>query len=210
MSRLVLTGYAGSIHSKLAEITVPLMIRYANAHADGFECRNLFGPRPPAWMKVPAIYNALEQFDVVLWIDVDVVIADSSACIFDAIADDRAIQALVEHKTNCGEVPNSGVWIASSEMRSHLKEMWDAGDNIDHPWWEQASLIARMGYEVRGTSASRGPRTPMLDATEFLPPEWNHHPHDDRKVPEADAKFIHVTQYDNRFAAAEFYAGIAR
>lgn len=210
MKTLVITGYFGAEHGKMAEYTAPLMLRYANRYGAAFECRHLSGPRPPSWLKVPAIYNALDSFDAVLWLDADVVIADSTSSIFDEVDVAAKAHALVEHKTECGLVPNCGVWLVTKLMRPWLQEIWSEGRNTNHPWWEQASILEKMGYEVSGASAAPGDRTSLLDATAFLGQEWNHHPRDERRCEINAAKFIHVTQYKNRQQAVENLAWSAR
>lgn len=210
MNTLILTGYAGDEHGRMAEHTVPLMLRYANRHGAAFECRHLAGPRPPSWLKVPALYNALDAFDAVLWLDVDVVIADSSRSIFDEVGEAEFVsQALVEHQTECGLVPNCGVWLVTPLIRPFLHAIWEERRNIEHPWWEQASVLEQMGYAVDGVLSTPGERTSLLEQTKFLSPEWNHHPQDKRRTPLPDARFVHVTQWADRLEWIKELAGSA-
>ena len=203
MNTLILTGYVGEHYARMAEHTVPLMISYAARHGAAFECRNLAGPKPPSWLKVPALHNALDSFDAALWIDIDVVILDPSESIFAAADPTVTAQALVEHKTECGLVPNCGVWMVTPLARPLLKAIWEEGRNTNHPWWEQASVLEKMGYEVNGVMSMPASRTPLADQTVFLPPAWNHHPNDERACDIAGAKFVHVTQYHDRIGVVE-------
>lgn len=195
MSDLVLTGWTGVQFAQIAAHTVPLLARYAERHGAGFGCANLAGERTPSWMKVPALLQALRTHEQVAWIDADVVVSPDADCIFEAAGD--CWQALVEHETDCGTVPNCGVWVVKPPMVPVLTDMWNSGDYRDHGWWEQAALLEQMGYEVMtGPHARLDAPTTLYANTTFLPPRWNHHPHDRRRV---DAPtFVHVTQYADR------------
>lgn len=206
MRRLLLTGWCGTEHGRMAALTTPLMERYANRHGVDFSCVNLqHFEAPGSWVKVLYMAGALGDYDEVCWIDVDVVIAKSDKSIFDAVADGDAWQAMVEHKTECGEVPNCGIWVVRKPMISVFQEIWADGlpKYRHHPWWEQAATMERMGYSiylVEGNFDShRGEMTPLLERTCFLPAEWNDHPRDDSRSPEP--RFVHVTQYGDRIGS---------
>jgi hypothetical protein len=210
---ILLTGWCGPEFQKIAYHTLPLMERYAKKHGMDFQCVNLHAEdAPPSWVKVPRIMAKLNAgHELVAWLDADVVIFDSSKSILDDVPP-TAWQAVVEHETECGLVPNCGVWVTSAEMLTTLREVWWARDQyLTHPWWEQAAVMARMGYSLSLTSgwpsASRGTPTEVFERTAFLPAKWNHHPSDRRSDPKA--AFIHVTQYANRAAACKEYASHA-
>jgi hypothetical protein len=196
MASLVLTGWCGTEFAKMAAHTLPLLEDYAHRHGHGFACGNLFGPRPPSWQKVALLRVALERHAVVAWIDADVVVADDSSDLLSQLQSGH-VQALVEHNTASGPVPNCGVWVLTQAMLPVLASVWDEGRNIDHPWWEQASVMERMGYVLEPGPCSRLDTPTTLHAqTTFLGPEWNHHPFDARRV--SAPHMVHVTQYDNR------------
>jgi hypothetical protein len=200
MATLVLTGWSGTPFAKIACHTLPLLEEYALRHGHDFACTNLHGDRPPSWMKVPALVKALTNYDRVAWIDADVVVADPSVDICGELGDDHW-QALVEHHTPSGSVPNCGVWVVTSAMAQTLCDLWNEHQNIHHPWWEQSSVIAHMGYVVGpGPTSVLDSPTTLYERTTFLDPTWNHHPHDARRV--ATPRFIHVTQYADRAGEA--------
>ena len=210
---LLLTGWCGPEFAEIANHTLPLMERYAAKHGMDFESVNLHsGDAPPSWVKIPRVISSLQRgYDTVIWIDADVVIFDSSSSIIAGFPH-SAWHGLVEHETECGLVPNCGVWVVRDEMLPTLREVWWRRDKfLHHPWWEQAAILDRMGYRLELTSgwpsAERGDETELSAHTAFLPAKWNHHPHDRRKVD--DAAFIHVTQYANRAAACKEYAAHA-
>lgn len=207
MSDLILTGWSGVEFANIAAHTLPVLASYAKRHGLAFGCANLAGPRPPSWMKVPSLALALEEFDRVAWIDADVVVLDGERNIFDAMGHEW--HGLVEHETNCGLVPNCGVWVLTQAMLPVLHGIWDASADIDHPWWEQASVLRRMGYLVSDSPhATLDTPTTLYGNTAFLDPTWNHHPADVRRV--NTPRFVHVTQYDDRLATVRDYAAMAR
>ena len=91
--------------------------------------------------------EALASHDLVLWIDADAVIVDSSRDIADELAPDRFL-GLVRH----GDVPNTGVMLLRSGdlARDLLDRTWSATRLIDHPWWENAALLDALGYDLPG------------------------------------------------------------
>ena len=186
----------------MAAHTLPVMDAYASRH--GFECYcvNLANPAAPSsWMKVPNIGAALRDYDRVLWLDADVVIVDHEQNIFDAL-DGNAWQSLVEHETECGLVPNCGVWLVTRAMAQWLQFAWDQmlADFVEHPWWEQAAVMTMMGYQITLTDgwphSTLAAPTELHGRTQFLPAKWNDHPSDRRRCDRP--AFVHVTQYADR------------
>ena len=204
MSDLVLTGWSGTAFSRIAGETVPLITQYAERHGMGWRVCDLRGSRPPSWQKLTHMLAGLVAHQRVVWIDADVVILDPSVNILDEMPE-HAWQGVVEHETNCGTVPNCGVWVVTRAMEPVLEHAWRCGRYINHPWWEQAAILDRMGYTVTDSpTATLDTPTRLHQHTAFLHPTWNHHPHDSRRV---DApRFIHVTQYHDRLAAVRAFA----
>lgn len=208
MADCVMTGWTGVAFAQIAAHTLPRIAAYAERHGMACGCANLAGDRPPSWMKVAAIGQALQSHDRVCWIDADVVIARDDANILNELRP-GTWQALVAHHTECGEVPNCGVWVLTQHMLPVLEEIWDAGQDIDHPWWEQASMLRRMGYAVtRHPTSLLDTPTTLYERTTFLNATWNHHPHDVNRV--ADPRFIHVTRYDDRIELVRHLCSGAR
>ena len=212
MPGLILTGWTGLEFAQIAAHTLPIMAAYAERHGMQFACANLAGERPPSWMKVRAMHQMLADHECVVWIDADVVILDPSRNIAHEIKPGH-VQALVEHKTECGPVPNCGVWVATRDLLPWLEQAWNAGQDIHHPWWEQASIMRLMGYRVE--LANDGSPFSLLDTpstlherTTWLSPTWNHHPRDASRV-ESPA-FYHVTQHADRLATVHRLCESAR
>ena len=202
-TRAIITGWTGTEFAKMAMYSLPLIEHYAKVHECLFACGNLCGPRPPSWLKVKLVEQALQQVDEVAWIDSDVIIEKFDVSIFSQLSED-AWQGLVEHDTASGIIPNCGIWVLRKPMLSILSEIWDSNQYIDHGWWEQAAILERMGYKVVGTTAVREKDSLLFSKTSFLGSEWNHHPCDNRQV--LNPRFRHVTQYPDRVSAARYFA----
>lgn len=203
MSAILITGWSGFDHAEMAAHTMPLMRQYADRHGMQKYCACLSGERPPSWMKVLYLIEALEHYEQVLWLDADVVIVNQEENILDAVPAGVA-HAVVEHDTERGPVPNCGVWVVNREMRPYLIAAWNSDRFVNHCWWEQAAIVTQMGYEVtadqNGLPLCRaGLETDLRKKTAFLPPTWNHHHADRRRAQQPN--FLHITGYENRVNA---------
>jgi hypothetical protein len=184
-------------HAALLDLSEPTFRAYAQRH--GYEVitsRTADPQRPPAWAKVPLLREAVDAFDLVLWIDADAVIVDGRDDIAAQLEPDRQL-ALVQHRHGDQLIPNTGVvLLRSGELsRSLLDRMWATTRLIHHPWWENAALLDALGYDLPsaptpglrgrldraiGRVTGRGPRpcrparpSRYRDGTQFLPGEWN-------------------------------------
>ncbi len=173
-------------HADLLAVSRPTFAAYAERH--GYELVTstaTVAGRPPAWAKVPMLREAVDAYELVLWIDADAVIVDGR----DDVADlaDREL-ALVRHRNGDVEVPNTGVMVlrGGAFARELLDRMWAAKRYVDHPWWENAALLDLLGYDLPSALEPRWrrlgrPARPLrharpsrfLDGTRFLPLEWN-------------------------------------
>jgi hypothetical protein len=140
--------------------------------------------RPTSWLKVPLIKKALEDYDVVLWIDCDVVVLNNSPDISSFIGSDN-LQGFVVHRDKYeGYVPNCGVWILTKLAKEYLSNIWNQNQFINHPWWEQRANLYLMNWQTKSHNQS---------LTEYgmksieLPYAFNVHKNDIR----FDAKLIH-------------------
>ena len=203
MRPLILTGWTGDDWRAVADVTLPLMKAYAQRHSMDFSWAELAGLRPPSWQKVIGLLQTLPNRPAVVWIDADVVIEDGSRSILDDVPAD-ADHALVEHHTECGNVPNCGVWVVRPAMLPRLQQAWNCNKHLSHPWWEQAVMLEQMGYVVDGTNARLDKPTTLYERTAFLDAAWNDHPNDERRA--AHVRFRHVTQYKNRLEQIRQFA----
>jgi hypothetical protein len=203
---LILTGWTGDEWRPVAEVTIPLMRAYATRHGMDCSWADLAGPRPPSWQKIIGLQQTLPGRPAVIWIDADVVIEDGTRNILDDVPQD-ADQALVEHLTGDGTVPNCGVWVVRPAMLDTLTHAWDCNRHITHCWWEQAVMLELMGYVVDGNTARLDAPTNLYKSTAWLGAEWNDHPADQRRC--EHVRFRHVTQYENRLEAVKAFASRA-
>jgi glycosyltransferase involved in cell wall biosynthesis/tetratricopeptide (TPR) repeat protein len=198
----IITGWTGDLFSQISSLTVPLIENYAKKHGMRFVCGDLSGTRPASWNKIPLINKFLQTSDLVVWIDSDIVIEDDTVDISKLINQD-SWHALVEHHPFPEHVPNCGLWILKPSMIPILRSIWNSGKNIDHGWWEQASILEELGYTSNIGSAHRIRNTVLFEKTTWLNPEWNHHPCDLSRV--RKPRFRHITQYKNRLEAVKSY-----
>jgi hypothetical protein len=145
---------------------------------------------------------ALKDYDEVLWLDSDMVIVDPSEDL-DVPAD--AWQALVEHHTGDGDVPNCGMWLARKPMIPVLQEVWDSVEFLNHGWWEQAAMHKLLGYE--GRPVQHVTETELYQHTHFLDNGWNCHLWD--QPPAEHPRILHATMFPDRVAAMTEWAGMA-
>jgi glycosyl transferase family (putative galactosyltransferase) len=165
---------------------------YARRH--GYELQLLTEPyehtRPVPWSKVALIRDLLPRYDVILWLDADVVIVDPYEDIAARREPDRFL-ALVEHHYDGQRFPNTGVLLfgAGAEAAAFLDELWAADDYAEHRWWENAAVLDLLGYDVERPNPVR--QSAWRDRTQFLPNEWNSTVHD----PASHPRFRHYPGY---------------
>ena len=200
MTRAVVTLATGP-HERLLEIALPSFRSFADRH--GYElvvASERDASRPPSWSKIPALAAALEQHDEALWLDADVVVIDGDD---DLDAPAGCWQAMVEHLTADGAVPNTGVWLIRRPMLPILEEMWAMTRYVHHGWWEQAAMLDLLGY-TDTRPVALGASTMLLGRTHFLDAGWNVHRNDRRRADRP--RIMHATMYPDREAVMSGWA----
>lgn len=170
----IVTGWCGEEWREIAALTVPRMQQYAERHGHDFEVYR-FGDdisRPASWKKLLAIASEFEHAEAVLWLDADVLIVDGSGDIASAVPPHR-MQAMVRHSTTEGDVPNAGVWFLSRRMLGTLMACAMDDRFVQHRWWEQASMLCRMGFEESDGKCQHETATPLYLGTHWLDESWN-------------------------------------
>jgi hypothetical protein len=87
---------------------------------------------------------------------------------------DRAL-GLVAHRTPEGDaIPNLGVLAVRStpKARAFLQEVSAQTRYLHHTWWENAAVLAVLGYTTEAPVVLQAP-TPHLALVHFLDPGWN-------------------------------------
>jgi len=146
-------------HAALLALSAPTFRAYAERHGYELILSDAADPsRPPAWAKIAQLRSLLARFELVVWIDADAVVVDASTDIAAELPPDRDL-ALVRHAYHNQLVPNTGVMVLRSGAyaRGLLERVWDAPDLVEHPWWDNAALLAALGYRLPGSLAP-GPR----------------------------------------------------
>jgi hypothetical protein len=134
--------------------------------------RVLDDERPAPWSKIVALRQLQDRYDLLLWLDADLVIVDGRRDIADELRD-ASFAYLVEHQTSEGAMPNSGVLMlrTGNECRAFLDWIWSQEDLIDHKWWENAAICRALGYRL--DPPSRVETTDWMRQTALLPGAWN-------------------------------------
>jgi len=176
MKDLLITSFALGDQEYLKDITFPAMRSYADLlKADFIEAPILNHSRPLAWGKILSLSNALTTYEHVLWIDADLLLLSPTQDFREEIPS-NCVQALVQHETAEGSIPNTGFWYMSSEMTPFLRDIWECYDLINHRWWDNAALLRTMGYTVDPPIAIKTD-TFLMGRTHFLDGKWNNIQH---------------------------------
>jgi hypothetical protein len=144
--------------------------------------------RPAPWSKVVLLRELADRYDLLLWLDADLVIVDDSADIAEELVDGRFLY-LVEHHTKEGRMPNSGVMLlrGGAPTISFLDDVYAQEDLITHRWWENAAICRLLGYEL--DPIRPGTPTPLLhESTKLISPRWN-------SIPDAPAPHPRIKHY---------------
>lgn len=140
--RIVASGCIGGEYGEIAAITYPLMEKYAAIHGCDFTAQPLVqrASRAASWLKLERIASCLVDCDEVLWLDADVVIADSSQSIFQSFTP-GSLQAVADVTATPERHLNFGVWLLRRPMLPYLVAAAMSDEFTNHGWWEQAAMI---------------------------------------------------------------------
>lgn len=200
MKRKAIVTLAVGPHEELLEVALPSFRTFGERHGyDVLVADPIDSLRPPSWWKLPAMLSALVRYDEVLFLDADTVIVDPSE---DLGVHPWAWQALVEHHTGDGDVPNCAVWLVRRPMIPFLNVAWSLDKYLNHGWWEQAAMHELMGYAGRPVSCVA--QTELLGHTEFLDNGWNVHVWDEPKAERP--RIMHATMYQDRLGVMREWA----
>ena len=191
-----IVSFGTNKHAELLDISFPTFKAFGDRHGwDVYRADNIGAGRPAPWYKVRALINLLNSgYDEALFLGADTIIVDGRE---DLRADDWAWQALVQHHTGDGLVPNTDVWLCRKEMLPWLDKVWNNLRWLMHGWWEQASLMDLMGFHVeQPTYLKIG--TELYMSTYFLDQSWNVHKW--HKPPCEHPRIQHATMWPDRVA----------
>ncbi|HRE02772.1 MAG TPA: hypothetical protein PLV68_15840 [Ilumatobacteraceae bacterium] len=146
-------------HRVLMAIAAPTIDAYARRHGwDVVLSSEVLAPeRPPSWAKIRLLQDLMGHYEYVFWIDADAIVVDTRRNVLDEI--DRAKQMwFASHPQQRDEravVLNAGViLLRSGEFAEHLlRSTWEQTQYVDHNWWENAALLALLGYSLESPYA---------------------------------------------------------
>lgn len=175
MTRKALATIGSGAMERVLDEAMPTFAEFAERHSYdvvAFRSDEHAKGRPPSWGKVRLLRGLLERYDVVLWLDADTIVLDSSVDPADLLGPDD-YQALVLLEQQGRVFPTCGVWLLRStpKAKAFLDAVWAMEEHTDHHWWEQAAVVQLLGYLIppdngsAPTEWSRG--TVLLDET------WN-------------------------------------
>lgn len=203
MTKKALTSFAyGNDFVDLLQISLPTFYEYANYHNYDLIIPSYHSVvswcfeygwdinRPISWLKIPIIKKLLNNYDIVQWIDADIIIHKIDLDITKDFINSKHIHALIEHQVfNEGLVPNAGVWSLKRDANKFLEAIWNEKEFINHKWWEQGAMIKLI-------NDNQEDYLPLL-----LPYEFNVHKNDVRFNANTylnNGRFLHATMWDNR------------
>lgn len=176
--KVALLTFATGKYNSLLKLSAPLMKIYAELWGFSyFELKeSLDLKRPISWSKLLAIENLLHEYEVVIYLDVDVMILKMDENIledFDKRYDFAWRVASIAGKLS----PNAGVMLFRSSVatKSLLRSAYEQTDLIYDGWWEQAALIRVLGYsDPRSSSIKQLTNEPLVTVREKkLMAKWN-------------------------------------
>jgi hypothetical protein len=183
---VLLTAAGPQMQAALHELSLPSFRRYAARWDYEVQAVDLpddgvgadAGAQRAKWVKIRLLRELLGSYQLVLWLDADVLLLRDDEDIAGHLHPD-SFQALAleqvgyEHRVN----PNTGVWLmrAGPEAFAFLDAIEAAGPQPG-PWADQGAVLAALGWD-RGDPnyhwAKPGIGNGYLAGTSWLPPGWN-------------------------------------
>lgn len=173
MKKVIVSLGAGP-QARLLRLARTSIEPYAQRHGYDLELltETLDDSRPPAWSKVVALQRLQDRYDLLLWLDADLVVVDGRVDLADELEPDRFLY-LAEHQAGSSQMPNSGVMMLRTgpDCRAFLDLIWRQEDLIEHMWWENAAICRALGYELDPPRPAHP--SEWLARTKILSGRWN-------------------------------------
>ena len=188
--RKVIVSIGAGPQRQLLRLASRSFRRYARAQGYELELHTDLADatRPASWSRVPLLRRLAHSYDVLVWLDADLVIVDCSTDIASELEDGRFLY-MVEHRTKEGHVPNAGVLLLRGcvDTIAFLDEVYAQKDLIDHRWWENAAILRLLGYDLDPVRLER-PTALLAERTKFISRRWN-------SIPDDPAPEPHIRHY---------------
>jgi hypothetical protein len=199
MKKVIVSLGAGP-QSRLLRIAARSFGRYAARHDYelALHTETVDPTRPAPWSKVGLLRRLAATHDLLLWLDADLVIVDTSLDIAVELEQGRFLY-MVEHHTPAGIMPNSGVMLlrGGAETIAFLDEVYAQEDLVNHRWWENAAICRLLGYRLDPVELESP--TPLLtEHTKLISPRWN----SIRDAPAPNPRIRHYPGYSLKVRAA--------
>ncbi|NBO99223.1 MAG: hypothetical protein EBU90_03725 [Proteobacteria bacterium] len=218
MLKKVLVSFAENTHTSLLEISIASLYKYSckynydliipskNIIQSIAQSYDIDINRPTSWLKIPILLDLISKYDVVLWIDADIVINKFDIDIISELHNKDFTQAFVVHHTPEGYIPNCGVWILNKNSKNLLLDIWNQVEYIEHCWWEQKANMSLMNWNQKIEQQDN--LSDYGKTSIELPYEWNMHKCDSRYDlnSEVNCRFLHATTYIDRFNTMKDWA----
>lgn len=179
-SRALVTAAGPRMRPVLYDLSLPTFARYASRWEWQLLVEDLVTDvgGTAEWDKLRLIRQALEGYDLVLWLDAETLLLRDDQDVTDHLHPDH-FQALglehvpAEHRIN----PTTGAWL----LRSHpatfqFLDAVDAAGPQPGPWAVQGAVLAALGWD-RGDEhyhwSRPGAGNVHLSGTSWLPQSWN-------------------------------------
>lgn len=188
--RKAIVSLGAGPQSRLLSLAARSFRPYAARHGYALELRTeiLDRSRPAPWSKVALLRELAGEYELLLWLDADLVIVDRSLDIASELEDGRFLY-MAEHATKEGRMPNSGVMLlrGGAQTIAFLDEVYAQEDLTDHRWWENAAICRLLGYQL--DPIGPGTPTPLLsEHTKLISSRWN-------SIPDAPAPSPRIRHY---------------
>ena len=204
MNKALVSFAMGEQYEQMLSVSCPTLYKYAKQHNYDViipcyktikdACKRYgwnYQGRPNQWLKLAAIKCILESYDIVQWVDSDIVINKFDIDINEDFQHSTQTQAFVIHQDKYeGQVPNMGVWSMKHSALEALDNIWNQTDCIHHRWWEQGANIKLMRLDQT-----------YRDSCYALPFTYNIHKNDVRYTgndSNRDGVILHATMYVDR------------
>ena len=142
MNKALITIYDDNF-APILERSRPTFERYSCLHNYEYVERKIEQKdRPTPWYKIPAIIETLQDFDLVLFIDADILIVDYEEDIAAAMPTNKWLGIATPWYH-----PNTGVLLCRKKCIPLLQDAWSKVEFINHAMWEQAAIHNVMGFD---------------------------------------------------------------
>ena len=212
MRKTIVTFAGPNMRPFLDAFSLPSFKRFADRHnymlqvtypeRDDADRRTSFA-KEVRWGKLSLIRSALEQNDVVLWLDADVLLCRFDTDIIDSLGNDD-FQGLVLHSVPFENriSPNTGVWVIRNTDKAF--KFLDRVSDVGIPegrWADQGAVLRVLEWEL-GDDHYHGAKMPdipteFMFGTAWLPIGWNQTYSENRDNP---AEYTGRLEVPNPFA----------